>query len=286
MAVAVAAALVGAWCYALAAALQHHEAARATTPGVANPRLLWHLAHRPLWLAGVGATGSGVGLHVLALSHGPLTLVQPLGVTELLFAIPLAAALRRHRVQRWELIAALSVVAGLGLLLSSLPLGSGTGPVGAAAVASTVAAAGILASAAAALSATTNGRLRPVFLAIAAGIAFGTGSALVRVLVLVWQLPGPTDTVSIVVAGVGLVVLAPLGFLLTQSAYRGENFPAALATIIVMDPLTGAVWGVLLLHEPLPATPIQTLTAASGALLVAVGVGALARSSTATPAPA
>lgn len=284
MAVAVVAALVGAWCYALAAALQHHEAARATTSGVANPRLLWQLAHRPLWLAGVGATGSGAGLHVLALAHGPLTLVQPLGVTELLFAIPLAAALRRHRVQRWELVAALSVVAGLGLLLSSLPLGSGTVPVRAAAVGGTVAAAGILASAAAALSATTNGRLRPVFLAIAAGIAFGTASALVRVLVLMWQLPGPT-TVSIVLAGVGLVILAPLGFLLTQSAYRGKNFPAALATIIVMDPLAGAVWGVVLLHEPLPATPIQTLAAASGAVLVAVGVGSLARSSTVTPVP-
>ncbi len=88
---AVLAALAGAFCYAVAAALQHHEAARATTRGLADPRLLWQLAHRPLWLAGIAATGVGASLHLLALSRGPLTLVQPLGVTSLLFAVPLAA---------------------------------------------------------------------------------------------------------------------------------------------------------------------------------------------------
>ena len=37
-------------------------------------------------------------LHVLALSFGPITLVQPLGVTGLLFAMPIVAVLRRQRI--------------------------------------------------------------------------------------------------------------------------------------------------------------------------------------------
>ena len=36
-------------------------------------------------------------LHAVALSFGPITLVQPLGVTGLLFAMPIVAVLRLSR---------------------------------------------------------------------------------------------------------------------------------------------------------------------------------------------
>lgn len=99
---AVAAALTAAWWFAVAAALQHHEAARPSSAGVADPRWLRRLARRPLWLAGVAAAGLGGALHLLALSMAPLTVVQPLGVTCLMFALPLSAALSRHRSALWS----------------------------------------------------------------------------------------------------------------------------------------------------------------------------------------
>lgn len=273
---AVLAALAGAFCYAVAAALQHHEAARATTRGVANPALLWQLAHRPLWLGGIAATGLGAGLHLLALAHGPLTLVQPLGVTGLLFAVPLAAALRHHRIQRRELTAALIVLAGLGALLGALPAGTGSHLVGPEPVAALlVAAAGLTAVAAAAAQAVT-GHARSLMLAAGAGTAFGTTSALARVLM---QMDGQVDaTAPMALAGAGIALLAPLGFLLTQSAYRTGGLAAALATVTVVDPLAAAAGGVLLLHEPLPAAPGQVLALALGAGLVTAGITVLARS--------
>jgi len=273
---AVLAALAGAFCYAVAAALQHHEAARATTRGLADPRLLWQLAHRPLWLAGIAATGVGASLHLLALSRGPLTLVQPLGVTGLLFAVPLAAALRHHRVQMRELMSALIVLAGLGALLGALPVGVGTGTVGEESVAVLLVTAGALAAAATAAARLVRGSLRSLFLAIGAGIAFGSTSALARVLMHIDGQPGAAE--PMLLAGAGIALLAPLGFLLTQSAYRAGGFAAALATITVVDPVAAVTGGVLLLHEPVPTSPGQTLAVSLGAVLITVGIAMLARS--------
>jgi len=64
-------------------------------------RLLSHLIRRPRWVCGMVAMLLGGGLHLLALQSGPLVLVQPLGVSAVVFALPLAAALRRYRVQAW-----------------------------------------------------------------------------------------------------------------------------------------------------------------------------------------
>lgn len=118
--VAVLAAVAGAFCYAAAAALQHQEARSDSVTGELHPRLLWQLAHRPLWLAAFAATAMGASLHLLALSRGPVTFVQPLGVLTLVFAVPLAAVLGRHRMRLRELICAVTVLAGLVSLLNVL----------------------------------------------------------------------------------------------------------------------------------------------------------------------
>src|ERR1700712_4125909 len=64
MALAVLAALASAVCFALGAALQHREAIAVTSGGVADPRLLWKLCHRPLWLVGTLADLGSMALHV------------------------------------------------------------------------------------------------------------------------------------------------------------------------------------------------------------------------------
>ena len=105
-------ALLGSLFFALGAALQQSEAAGAVRP------TLRHLARRPRWLSGGLAIGVGTALHVLALRYGPLTVVQPMGVAGLLFALPCAAALGRRRPKPTELAAAAVMAIGLiGLVL-------------------------------------------------------------------------------------------------------------------------------------------------------------------------
>ena len=52
------------------------------------------------------STLAGASLHVVALKFGPLTLVQPLGVSALVMALPLGAWFNDRRVLRAEWIAA------------------------------------------------------------------------------------------------------------------------------------------------------------------------------------
>ncbi|MFO7253198.1 MAG: hypothetical protein DIU60_020860, partial [Actinomycetes bacterium] len=89
-------ALLGALGYALGAALQQYEA-------VADGATL-KLVRRPRWWIG-GAIGfAGAALHAVALSFAPLIVVQPVSVTTLVFAVPVAAWLYGRRPHRLEIV--------------------------------------------------------------------------------------------------------------------------------------------------------------------------------------
>jgi drug/metabolite transporter (DMT)-like permease len=94
---AVAAALLAALCYAIGAALEQKEASAAATQRVVHPGLLWQVLRRPIWLAGFAVMAVGEVLHVLALAWAPLAVVQPIGVTTVLFALPIGALVARRR---------------------------------------------------------------------------------------------------------------------------------------------------------------------------------------------
>src|SRR4051812_50012366 len=61
-------------------------------------RLPVDLAHRRKWVLGIGCDVGSFALQALALAFGPLALVQPLLVTGLLFAVPLAVRWRGRRL--------------------------------------------------------------------------------------------------------------------------------------------------------------------------------------------
>src|SRR5215813_4537672 len=86
-AIAVLAALGAAGSFGVAAALQHRQAELAPRAGDLSFRLLARLAGRPLWLAGIVLAAVAYGLQALALAFGPLALVAPIVVTDLLFAL-------------------------------------------------------------------------------------------------------------------------------------------------------------------------------------------------------
>lgn len=270
-AVALSSALAGACCFALAAALQHREASAETRHAVAHPRLLWHLAHRPLWLAGIAAALAGGALHVVALAHAPLIFVQPVGVSALVFAIPVSASVGGNRALPRDLLAAAIVAVGLGALLLSVPPAHTTLSPGAASLVVVIVGCGVLTAAAVAVAARASGQARALLLATAGGACFGTVSLLVRVAFTTRE----TSTLPLVV--VGLAALAGVGLVLVQAAYATGAFALPLATVTVIDPLTATALGVALLHEPMPQGS-GAAAAAIGAALICGGVAALARS--------
>lgn len=268
---AVCAALAGALCFALAAALQQYAAGQA--PPAAGVRLMTHLVRRKAWLAGVTAMLCGVGLHLLALGHGPLLLVQPLGVSAVVFTLPMAAVLRGRRVRWREWAAAAMVTVALCGVLYLVPARPGGTP----ALPGVLALAGAALAGSAALGsiarACTGAARAPLF-AIGTGVAFGTVSSLARIMLTA----GSGELIG--VAAVAVVPLAVLGFVLSQHAYQAGGAAVVLATITVTDPATAVAAGALVLNETVPTSPVRWGLAACCAALIVAGVMVLARATT------
>ena len=98
MLIAIPAALAAGACFALAGVFQQYEAASRPSSESLSWKLLIALAKRRLWLVGMVLALVSYGFQSLALAYGPLSLVQPLIISELIFAIPLSARMRRLRL--------------------------------------------------------------------------------------------------------------------------------------------------------------------------------------------
>ncbi|MCT9007070.1 DMT family transporter [Streptomyces rhizosphaerihabitans] len=116
-------ALLGAASNAMGTAFQRKAASRVAEGG--GLRFILQLARQPPWLIGIaGVTGAAL-FQALALANGPLSLVQPLFILELPFALMIAIPLLHRRLPRAGWWAVAAVVAGLGLvLLAAAPSGA------------------------------------------------------------------------------------------------------------------------------------------------------------------
>jgi drug/metabolite transporter (DMT)-like permease len=251
-------ALVGSLFFALGAALQQFEAA-----GTTKPTLLM-LLRRPRWLLGGLSILSGGGLHVVALGLGPLTVVQPMGVASLLFALPIAAALHGRRPSRKELTAAGVVAAGLIGLVLLVPAAEGPTYLSPNGVLTLLAVAGIASVLLWAGSQVASPAGRAALLATSSGVLYGATATLMRALVdgswNWWYL-------------LAMPVPALLALMMLQRAYAVGHFGVSFASLQIADPLTAVAFGALLLGEPLPSG----LAPIAAAALTAAGTLALAR---------
>ncbi|MET8332492.1 DMT family transporter [Streptosporangium canum] len=263
-------ALLGSLFFALGAALQQFEAASAV------PATLRRLVRRPRWLLGGLAIAAGTALHVVALKYGPLTVVQPMGVASLLFALPCAAALRRRRPQPGELAAAAVIAIGLIGLVLVVPEHTGEPRLGTGGAVALLAGAATAALALWAAALQAPPARRAGLLAMAAGVLYGATATLTRVLV-------DGDWEPWFLLAVPLPALIALALL--QRAYAVGHFGVAFAALQVADPLTAVAFGALLLGEPLPTGAASTLTALAAGALTAAGTVALARTTPMSPTP-
>ena len=260
---AVVLALVAATCYAVGWVLQQREAAAQEERASLSPALLLHLVRRPLWLLGIGAMVAGNLLQAGALAVGGLTLVEPVIVLSLLFALPLGAAWSRQRLHAGEWAAAVAVCLGVALLLVlgqptqttriGLPLMwvlAGSATAGATAV---LVLAGL----------RFEGVPRAACFATAAGMLFGLQDAMTKSLFDVLDHRG-TGALLTSWQGYALVVTAVYALLLAQDAYKSAPLPASLPPVTVVEPIVGMVVGVAVLGEHFTvsgATPVGEVAA-------------------------
>ena len=109
-------ALVAAFLFALAATLQQKGALNLPTVSLAQPSSLLRLLGQTMWLIGTVALVVGYLIQAAALDRGRLSVIQPLLVTTVVFALPLGYFLTNQHVGRREVIGAVVIIVGLGSL--------------------------------------------------------------------------------------------------------------------------------------------------------------------------
>ncbi len=247
--VATASALGAAILFASGTALQYKAARPLPSTGVAGGRIVADTVRTIVgsgrWLVGTAVLGAGLGMHAFALHEAPLTLVQPLLILGVLFALPASRYAGGPPVGAADLRWAAVLVAGIaGFLITSTPASQPAKDIdgGPAFIAFVISLAGVLVCLMAAHR--RRGPFAATAVGAAAGIAFGGSAALIKVctdvagggvlaLLSSWQF-------------YGLVVVGGTGLLLSQLSYRAGPMTASLPALNTLNPVVSVVigWGV------------------------------------------
>lgn len=120
-------ALLAAALFGVSTALQHRSAGLVSEVDQGTDRVgafIVRALRHPLWIIGAIADIGGFVLHALALRLGPLTVVQPLLVSSIVFSVVLRELLERRSPRRSELVWATALTIGLVMFLAiSAPSG-------------------------------------------------------------------------------------------------------------------------------------------------------------------
>ncbi|MEV6612017.1 DMT family transporter [Kutzneria sp. NPDC051319] len=236
-------------------------------------RMLLDVVRRPVWLAGIGCVVLGFGLQAVALAVSPVSVVQPLLISELPLTLLLASMVFRRSIADRDWWAVLAMAAGLAVFSYCLEPSGGeplraplwTWIVGLAAT--------LLLMGALVLGGRrcSSGR-RAALLGLATGVGFGTTAVLVA---------------AVGAAGVGsmfvtwqtyaLVVLGPASFLLLQNTLQAGPLVASQPGMTLSNPLVATAWGFTVFGEHARGGG-WLAGEILGAALIAVGTLTLVRS--------
>ena len=275
--IAVVAALLAAFCFAVAALVQQTVARATGADEALRPRLLLDLARRPRWLAGIGLDALAFFILALALAFGPLALVQPLASLDVLFALPLIARRQGRRLTLQDKAGAVTVAGGIVIFLIVAPPGGGVKAPGLASWGPVFLAAGALSAVTALAGLRVTGKARVIWLAVAAGSVFGVLSALTKATV---------DVVAM--RGVGalatwepwaLLLCGIAGALLGQSAYSSGALSLSLPVLDTLSPIVAVVIAATVFDEKLASSAWQLGVQLAGGALAVTGIAVLSRSS-------
>ena len=260
-------ALLAAVAFGAGAVLQHHGANLVARRFPLHPALVQDLLRQPWWLLGTLVDVVGVGLHMLALSLGPLTVVQPVLVLSLVAGLLLQPLFGRP-VRRGPLVSACVTVLGLAAFLVTLPRNQ-TAATSAHWTAGMVA---TLVLVAVAYSLTRWPPARAAGLGTVAGVVLSLSAALAKSslpllaagmlgdLLRTWQLW----------AG---CALGAAGVLVTQIAFQAGALGPSLAALTVSQPAVGVLLGALVFDETVfsgPTAVVQLLGLLTALVSVAV----------------
>jgi hypothetical protein len=275
--------LAAALAFAVASYLKHRSAegipaaGDGVTPVITLAR---HTVKDPIWLVAIVADTTGVGLQVAALRLGALSVVQPLLVTTVIFAL-----LLRHRLYRrvpardfaWAGVAATALIGFLllaGTVRQHRSSAADRLPAVIAVLVGLVLAVGCVF-----LARTTSTRGRSAaLLGIAVGFIYAGDAALLKTLTSL-----ATHGITVVATSWQLWTLlgaGTVGLLLNQLAFQAGPITASLPALSTVDPLASIAIGVAVYDEPIRHGLFASCGLTAALLVLGVAIIQLARTPT------
>lgn len=272
-------------CAALASAagdvIRQRSAQEITTESVGH----WELFRMSLrdtrwWLGGLAAV-INYSLQAMALAWGSVVLVTSLQVTALLFALPIYSRLTHHRITRreWMWVVVLASALAAVVIVIGPVAGHDRAPVGTWMIVA-------LAMGPALVLCVVAARARHGSPAAAVLLALVSGSALALFAVLT------KGVVEVSESGLGAVLRAPeflpwivvalVGMIFQQSAFRAGALTASLPTMTVAKPVVAAVLGITVLGETVDIDHAEAVVLVVAVLMLIVATFTLARGQAAT----
>ncbi len=262
-------ALIAAFLFALAATLQQKGALNLPTISLADPMSLVRLAGEKIWLLGTIALFTGYLFQAGALDRGRLSIIQPLLVTTVVFALPLGYFLTKQHVGRREVLGAIAIIIGLGLFVYFGDPAGGNENASNTQWAIAIGLLSLLSILLLVFGGSGGLSMKAAVYGTVAGIMFGLSSALTKPTLdflheSVGTMLSHWECYALAVAGV-------LGFVLQQVSLGTGRLAPSVATVSVANPIVGILIGVLLLDERLSRPGWHVLLAVVGLSFALVG---------------
>jgi drug/metabolite transporter (DMT)-like permease len=276
---AVPAAVAAALVFGVSSVAEQRGTKRVKSRQKLTPKILLDLVRQPLWDTAIGATVLGFILQVVALSQGPLALVEPILICDLIFAVLINAYLRK----RWDPVLLAGVAAsalGVAGFLAIARPASGKSTVGFIVVLPL--AIGFVAIVGGALIVAQrhkeNQNVQSLAFAFACGICYGVSAFLIKLVTSEFGKGLPHLLTNWPIYA--LAVVGPLGFLLNQYAFQaGTLLAPVMAILTACDPVVSILLGALWLDEALNNTPLGIAGETGALVLMVLGIVVLAHRS-------
>jgi drug/metabolite transporter (DMT)-like permease len=270
-------ALTAAVCFALAATLWQKAALSLSGVSFRHPLSFAVLLGQWVWLLGLAAQVLGVALQAAALDRGRVSIIQPLLVTTVIWALPLGYFLTHQTVGRREILGAAVIVVGLAGFASFGDPAAGVDNASNADWAIAVIVIGLACVALLLFANRGNLSTRAAVLGTVAGMLYGLSATLMKPVVEGLH----TDGLAHVVAGWEFwiwAVAGVVGFLFQQLSLSTGKLVPSVATVSVANPVVSVMLGALVLLERLDRNPPWHAVAAVASLGLAL-LGAVVISS-------
>jgi drug/metabolite transporter (DMT)-like permease len=261
-------ALVAAFLFALAATLQQKGALDLPTVSLAEPSSLLKLLGQTMWVLGTGAMLSGYVVQAAALDRGQVSIVQPLLVTTVVFALPLGYYLTDQHVGRREIGGAFVIIAGLALFTVFGQPADGNENAPGADWLFVIVVVAIVSAVMLSLANRGGPSMKAALYGAAAGVLFGLSASLTK------------PTLDYLKGGVGemlshwepyvLAFVGILGFVLQQISLGTGRLAPSVATVSTVNPFVSILIGTFLLDERL-SRPAWHVAVAIIGLVLALG---------------